>query len=225
MKITAHLNGNTTVLLYERWTDDVPTHVEGEPNVLCYKLPTKLSSRVIFEFLRPVLDTIGRPLNKVTNWNCFSFKNQVHSLVYACCVLVCMLFLFDVSLLPLTSNFNLSWPFSWIYISFIFLNLTPHLCKRTKYIGHGMCVIVGMNLKYYAGLKIWQKPGVYVCNDYSTLYIWREIYLLSWFSPPALTSCCIWDSLTLNRFFFPSVDLEDWKQSIIVCVNPEWQYI
>ncbi len=80
LKITAHLNGNTTALLYERWTDDVPTHVEGEPNVLCYKLPTKLSSRLIFEFLRPVLDTIGRPLNKVTSWNCFYFKNQVHSL-------------------------------------------------------------------------------------------------------------------------------------------------
>lgn len=30
LKITAHLNGNTTALLYERWTDDVTTHVEGE---------------------------------------------------------------------------------------------------------------------------------------------------------------------------------------------------
>lgn len=92
----------------------------------------------------------------------------------------------------------------YIFLLF-FKNLTPHLCKRTKYIGHGMCVIVGMNLKYYAGFKIWQKPGVYMYIT-TTAHSISEGKFIFWagFLPPALTSCCIWDSLTLNRslFFF-----------------------
>jgi hypothetical protein len=78
-----------------------------------------------------------------------------------------------------------------------------------------MFVIVGMNLKYYAGLKTWQKPGeciYYIISD--------DGKFIFFFGFPPLTSCCKYSWL----WTIFSVGLEDWKQSIIAYVNPQWQY-
>lgn len=163
---------------------------------------------VVFEFLRAFSDTIGRPLNHHTYKRDEIVSNESfvqlrlcleRGLIYMLCVSYCCSWpLISICLWPLR----------------LFILHLPNLSERTKYIGQAyVCYRGGWIWNIMRVLKLDISQGsVYILH-----YIWWEIYLLLCFPP---SSC--WKYSWLWTIF--SVGLEDWKQSIIACVNPQWQY-